>query len=454
MQGRVSAGPGPAPLPAVVALRLVPGTTAVAFLLATGRWGSYLGWPGSSVYLTDVLLVGGTALALLRRPRIVAPVRTTLAAVLPVVALAVWAVVRTGVGLRLDGDVVRDGAPYGYVLVALLAVVSVDGAAGRRTFSLLRGALLFHAAWVTLSFYVPRLAHHLPSLGGGAVRILDIRPDYDGALLGALSVLALHEAIRATRWHNRLLWLGAALWPVYLLLQLQTRAVVIGLVAAGLILAAANARNVVTASRRATLAWCLALLALALVVVPRTTTYHRIVGTGQFSHNVAAGTAHARFEAWTDVVHYVDRVPARVLAGVGFGPDFLHASGAAVLFEGTTYTHVRAPHDYLVNTYARLGLIGLGLLLWLLAAWVAAVVRRFFIGGDFTRDELLCAVVATTLLVTSLFGVVLESPFGAVPFYWCVGILLVASGRGRVGGAARAAQPGPAEVLADSSAAG
>jgi hypothetical protein len=36
----------------------------------------------------------------------------------------------------------------------------------------------------------------------------------------------------------------------------------------------------------------------------------------------------------------------------------------------------------------------------------------------------IAAAVPTSLLVPATFGVILESPFGAVPFFWCVGLLL------------------------------
>ncbi|NHC16567.1 O-antigen ligase family protein, partial [Motilibacter deserti] len=164
-------------------------------------------------------------------------------------------------------------------------------------------------------------------------------------------------------------------------------------------------------------------VAALAVVVPRTDLYARLTGDPAFDGNAASGTVDARRQAWDAVLDWTDEKPGRVVTGAGFGPDFLARSGAAAQLEGTTYDDVRAPHDYPINTYARMGLVGLAALAWVLAA---AAWR----GGRSLRrhpgiEALLPALVATVLFVPALVGVILESPFGAVPFFWAVGALLL-----------------------------
>ncbi len=402
--------------------RLVPGTLVVAYLLAGGRWGSYLGWPEQNLYLTDgFLLVGAVMLAVRLRVR---PSRRDLVALLPVLAYVTWAALRLVGNLRLDSSVVRDGAPYGYAAVALLGLIRVDAKAWRRSLLVLQGALVVHLAWVTLSFYSPTLATDSPLLGG-RVHVLETRADYDGSVLAMLAALTAHQCIRASRWWIRVGLLPLIFLSAYLDLQLGSRGGLLALMAALLVVVIANrqlARRLPLPVVAATLA---AVVAVAVVLVPHTSLYRRISGDAAFRGNAANGTASARWTAWGQIFTYLDGSPLAVVGGVGFGPDFLYDSGAVVNFEGTTYQDVRAPHDYLINTYARLGLLGVGLFLWLLVGLLLAGSRRFLTPFRYTEADLLCACILVTLFSTSLVGVILESPFGAIPFFWAAGRLLV-----------------------------
>ena len=345
--------------------------------------------------------------------------------VAPLLALLLLVVLRLLAGPPLDGIVVRDAAPYAYALAGLLALVPTGTAAARRTTRALAAALVLHAAWVTLVVLLPGLPGHLPLLGG-RVRVLEVRPDFDGAVLAVLAGLALRQVLRDRRRARRLAGTALVLWPSVLVLEVASRAALAALAAAVLVVLVADRGRLRLPGRRTTALGALALLAAAFVLVPRTHAYQRIRGDREYAANTTAGSQAARIGAWRDVVDYLGREPQRVLVGVGFGPDFVWESGAATRLEGVTFTGVRAPHSYLLNTYGRLGLVGTATLLWLLAA-VAAALRRP-VGGLDPQLLSVATLLAVTVLVVAMVGVVLEAPFGAVPFFWAGGLILT-SGR-------------------------
>ena len=109
--------------------------------------------------------------------------------------------------------------------------------------------------------------------------------------------------------------------------------------------------------------------------------------------------------------------------GAGMGVDFLEESGTLHYLEGTEYTGVRSPHDYLIGSFARLGLVGVGLILAILVNLLHRMAR---FRRRIAEDELLmfAALTVIAMIPVASFGVVLEAPFGAVPFWWAAGLLL------------------------------
>lgn len=418
--------------------RLVPGTLVVSFLLATGRWGSYVGFPAQQIYLTDVLLVATTIWTIARyRTAIRAALGTGLVArsrkLAPVVALSTWAVVRATTGIT-SPEGLRDLAPYVYLSVAVLLLVPFRETAGRRTLRVLAAALLAHAAWLTLSLVVPSATERLPLLGG-RVRVFELRADYDGATMAVLAGLALFVALVHPGRLSRLICLAVAAWASALVLLLANRASLIALllaVSVATVSSAPSLRRAWVRYRRWVLATGAVLVVAALVLVPHTPTYQRLTGDSRFAGASASGTASARQEAWTDVVDYVDSRPARVAVGVGVGPDFLKASGAAQHYQAPGEPVVRQPHNFALNTYARLGVIGVLILGWLLVSLGMAMWRtvRRLSGGRAPGPlgaplEIVSVVLCISLLVTAMLGVILEAPFGALPFGWASGLILL-----------------------------
>ena len=405
---------------------LVPGTVLVAYLVATGRWGSHVGMSSHSLYITDVGLMVTALWALLRHRHSLAWDGGRLLAITPVLLLVAWSVLRFAMNTTLDTMALRDLAAYLYALVVVVGLVRVRPEARRRTLVVLEAALVLHAGWITLSMHLgPSILRH--ELSGGLLYVLDTRPDFDAAMLSVLAALAVRTLIRGPGVWRRVVSAGLAIWAVHLVLQLGSRAGALALLASLAVVMATLASQV--RLKRGQLAGvAAAMVVLVAVLLPNTSLWGRVTGDPAFDANPAAGTASARQMAWESVLSYVNESPSRVAIGVGPGPDFLVASGARPYFGNVHQGDIRVPHNVLLNVYARLGLIGLGLFVavlvqWLRAAWVHVFRRRY------DQLSVTYVLVSGTLFVTALFGVILESPFGAVPFFWVLGQLLTTAVR-------------------------
>lgn len=412
------------------------GVAAVALLLAGGRWASYLGFPGKPIFLTDALLVLAFLHAIISRlllgPRITNSATRVRIGVLPAI-FVLWIAVRFLLGQHYGLSALRDLAPYGYIVVAFLSAKSfaVSNAENRRrTFTILRTALIFHFFWVGLSTIFPSLSTHLPLLTGptGATQVFRVRPDFDAPIVGTLAGLCIVRFMR----QRRAIWAALvflACWA--LILEMHSRAGLIGTIFSNLVVLAGCVVSADTTPLRKALVLLASPLVLLLLIatVPHTTSGARLLSNfapqAVPASEAAEGTTRAREETWVQVWNYTTESPARALVGVGFGPDFMADSGAlqTLRHHPKTSMSTRSPHNYLVGSFARLGTVGILLLGGILVRLGAAVVRALRHIPD-SPVLLISTLIVVGIFWTAVFGVVLESPFGAVPFFWSAGILL------------------------------
>jgi hypothetical protein len=415
------------------------GTGAVGLMLATTRWGSYLGH--APLFLTDLLIALGIAHHVATRhvSRNVVDDDPRVRGTQPIlVALFVWAFVRLALSLHLSVTALRDAAPYLYVLLGLLAVASLRRSTAeqrQRTARLLEIAVYVHAAWVVVgNLLFTSLPAHLPDIANGQ-HVFQARPDIDEAVCGIASALLVRRIFRGDR--VRLAVVGLAL--VWLsIFHLANRAGLIGAGCATLLAIGQGLAGLSVERRRKLLVTAVVpvLLAIGIFTIPKTNAWQRVVATFSSSSSDnpavagASGTASARRRSWARQLQWDLDQPGRAIFGVGFGPNFLADSGADQLLTGTNDNDVRSPHNYWIGTYSRLGMPGIGLFAILTVLMAFAVIRLF---RTSMSDSLLyiAIVVPTALLPTATLGVVLESPFGAVPYFWCAGLLLAYPAAGR-----------------------
>jgi O-antigen ligase len=412
--------------------RMIAGVAAVALALGGSRWGSYIG--AAPIFLTDILIALAVAHFLARRIQLsTGPDLNTRAPHWAFGALTTWAFLRYFVGHDHSLTAVRDVLPYLYAVLGLLGATAIarstpDGR--RRSARLIRGALAFHAAWFTAVTLWPAMALKMPIVSASGGHIFFPRNDFDTAIVGVYIADLLLRLLRGDPHRRRLLSACALSWVA--VIHTGSRAGLIGAVlVTGIALAAAMASGAVLSRRKVTLIAVMPIL-LAVVVwsLPSTTIGQRLLGTVGLEQSAAArgaeGTANARQHAWERLIDYSTHDQVRMIGGVGYGPDFLADSGALHLLIGPGapgQETPRSPHNYWLGTLLRGGLIGLGLFICLAAAVLRAARSRL---ADLADDPLLlfACLVPVGLLIPASLGVILESPFGAVPFFWCAGVLL------------------------------
>jgi O-antigen ligase len=273
--------------------------------------------------------------------------------------------------------------------------------------------------------------------------MLSIRPDFASACFVVLAVTAAQRALHLRRKpfaaRGRLVVeLVLLAWSVAVTLRLGARSGLIALVVAVLLIGGRLVPAFRRLPGRVRIGLVLGAVVALVVVAPRVHAFNRLGQTVQaFGIGVdpnkpppdATGTAHARLEAWRHTLRYTNAKTDRQLVGVGFGPNFLHESGAEALLVGQTkdgqpfYSGVRAPHNFLLNTYARMGFVGLGIVL-VAFGWVLAAAVRLMRRSPLELDVMAVAIFVAILIV-AMFGVILESPFGAIPAFWAAGWILV-----------------------------
>jgi hypothetical protein len=413
--------------------RVVVGTSAVALILAASRWGSYIGV--SPLFLTDVLLFLGLSQWFMSRHVRGQQLRDDLFARdqpgLAVHLFFGYILIRVAFALTQGqpvSDWIRDSAPFIYVFVAYVSAASIarsTKSARDRTARIFRLALVFHLVWATVSIFTGFTGIPLP---GGAAGIFQLRPDIDMAILGIGAGTFLLRAFRTTKRFWSILAIVVSLIDVF---SLQSRAGLISVVASMFVAYLIFYVSTPARSGRRLFSQMLVPIAVAvlMLVLPLTGAGQRIIATidasaattqGQLS---AKGTENARRLVWSQVIAWTNASPSRQIIGSGFGNDFLSESGTLTFLEGTTYDNVRSPHNYFVGIYARMGAVGLVLAAAVVLSLVFTLFRRLRVAA---QDDVVATAAMTTIAILPVasLGVVLEAPFGAVPFWWSVGIIL------------------------------
>lgn len=149
-------------------------------------------------------------------------------------------------------------------------------------------------------------------------------------------------------------------------------------------------------------------------------------GSGRYSNSgayVSVDNTRWRLDFWASIVSRNFESVHTTLLGLGFGPDLV-SEGRFMVNEGRPN---RNPHNIVVTVFGRMGL--LGLLPWLVfnGLALAYVLRRVRAAGcdPLRRDAVgFTLVYAVAMLGAACFGVLLESPFMAIPYYFLLGVAM------------------------------
>lgn len=379
---------------------------SVMLSLFGGRWSSYIGIPGTSIFLCDVLFFT-SALFFLPRVKIKGPDFAIWLILIPYFIFELLQNTNLSFILRI-----RDLIPYLYLIFVPLLREPMRILGNRKIFESLRIATLGHALWS-----IPAALGILKPIDLGTIFMVPVfstRWDHTGfALAVGLIVWYQHEEISLKG--NVL-----ALFVILLAAILQgSRA---GLLAGFFSLFVIILNYFFFGKKRKSFQnrsfkfipiFAISIIFLILLFpqlsrfIPDNSSLSRI-GVIQLSEEAIAGgqgTARGRDYAQQMLMAWVEN-QHKQLTGVGPGVEMIAQSGAVSNLSGAL--DVRSPHSWLYGCLARFGV--LGLFVWGLVLYLA----RLSEGNDFNPFKFPnCLIVS--LLITSAFGVMIESPFGSLP---------------------------------------
>ncbi|MEO6004737.1 MAG: O-antigen ligase family protein [Opitutus sp.] len=431
---------------------LLLGSALVGYVLGNRGFAQIMLLPNQPLLPAEALMMlGGTLLLVQCAWRHELPVRRE-ALNLLVLAWMALGLARLSFDFRAHGLVaVRD---FAVVYYAAFFVLAQDAAREPTSRRFLNHTLLASCSLLLLtSFLYERFPEFfLGTLTFRGSPLIYYKGDLVGTFLAVGSVLAYLQHEQRPRWWKLLLSLLLAGG----VLATNNRASMLGLVVAAVWLAIGGrwrfARALVGT---AVLGSVLVLVAAGALNLPLEKTplfgvYERVLSltdpTGQRSYRGAEtfnkGDNNLFRSVWWKAVidETIDQNP---YVGVGFGYDLADRFVRQYYPESGEEFSVRSPHNVLVTVFARMGAVGLAVLL----AMVAVISRRTFQAVRAGPEQAAPWCVVWVIFSSACFGVVLEGPMGAVVFWTALGVAQAAMIRSTTTPQDVRTEKGPAAAL-------
>ena len=389
---------------------------AITFTLATGRWGSYIGNPESGLLLVHVLLL----LALL--PYLFSSLGSNTLDIFARVLLPTFIISNL---IRADQNnisfVLKDILPFVYLMLIPGVVAVLRQVTTFRIVKAIRLGCALHLFW-----YLPNSLGLLPEIylpWLSKIPIFSERSDLSGVVMG----------------------IGILFWSSFPTIGLKSNTTLSLLFLVAAILGRSRAGLIATI-------FCVAFLSvkiyaerknsnkknqdtvtLFVIVTLIMTGFLGAATIGQLNSsenafsrfglfggesNVvtsAKNTGNARYLAAKALIDWTNESNVE-LFGAGPGAEIVLNSGALRFLSG--HVEVRAPHNWWLHLFSRYGFVGL--FFWCI-----------FIGVNSFRKNVLrepAAIAASgsilAILISSTFGVILESPFGSIPLIFLISMIL------------------------------
>jgi O-antigen ligase len=323
-------------------------------------------------------------------------------------------------------DLIRDSSPFVYIIVYFFArkyMANLQMHDKSKVFRFLNLALMIHLLWVAISVLTGNIFGFFQGSTFLSAGIFSVRPDFDSAMIAvycAILLIQIYEKFSASNF--LLLILG-----IFTVASMQTRAGLISMIcclAVAILYLAKTKRFTINQSFIAVGV----LIAVPFVFSFSPAVSRLLVSLGIFTDASVAfessslGTINARNLVWQGIIAWTSSDDWRQIFGSGFGNNFLVQSSTLFYLDDSQLNGVRSPHNWFLGMYARLGILGLVIAISLYSFAVLTIARNLF--SEFFHDlNRLSGLILIALLPVSLFGVVLEAPFGAIPFYWALGII-------------------------------
>lgn len=131
-----------------------------------------------------------------------------------------------------------------------------------------------------------------------------------------------------------------------------------------------------------------------------------------------SGSIRGRVDWFQRTMDAVTASPTSTILGLGLGPDLTFG-----MLVGNQGQAVRKPHDDYLEVFARLGLVGLGIFIWMLLACLAPIIRRAR-SGDGIEARFCGWIAASCFVYLGVAGAqpLLSFPYGSIPLFFMLGI--------------------------------
>lgn len=371
--------------------------------LAAGKWGNYIGFSSKGPFLEDILIFFAGFCIFFRKPELLLDRPLILLAIFNFLLCQMIRNQEYAVGTKL-----RDLIPFIYFLLFPALAYLTNSIGLKRIIIVVRTATFFHLIWtsaVTAGIVVPFQAP-FPFM----IPIFTTRWDQSGFVF-AIGIGAWSRFPTMKLQQNLLIRLGFLVMAI----SQGSRAGLLAVFVSILWVAFRNYHeNDSTFEARRDLFFPFVFLSLLGIiffspyltkVLPENSSLGRIglVNISEQANANADGTALGRKIAQSKLLEWV-KDKERLTLGVGPGVEMVYESGAFSHLSGAI--EVRSPHSWLYGSLARFGIVGT--IFWYVMLITVVRLNSF----KWRRPESLWILV---IMVTSFFGVIIESPFGAIP---------------------------------------
>ena len=368
--------------------------------LATGRWGAWVGIPSQGIFLIDLIVLLGILLVILRDG-----VKLDYLTLILGIYLIFQLLRNSELALLVR---VRDLIPFIYLELFLLIRDQISKISIDYIYKMLRVATFFSLVW-NLGVGL-KIIPVIPSGGFTGVDIFSQRPDQAG-FVACIGIIVWSLSLNENKFERIMNFWILPLNFLSLLLQ-PGRAGLLALLVSIPFLAS-RVKNGPKISRRGLAALFTATLmvipfaGIVQAFLPEQSAIKKFGILDQNGTALSTGdsTAFGRKMGQSTLLVWL-KEEGKILNGAGPGYEILMESGAVRWLSGNA--DVRYPHNWWVSLFSRYGIIGSAC--WLICALAALKgVRRGNEGFQFLTFIM-------SILVASSFGVVMESPFGVLPF--------------------------------------
>lgn len=301
-------------------------------------------------------------------------------------------------------------------------------------YKILGGVFMLHAIWGLFYPFRSTIELFSPTLMG-IVPLLSFRQDADSVVFMA-GILYFLFLAGHYKWPKPLAFLLIAI-QIALLLIFQVRAAFVGCLLVFLFLFIINRQKIM---------FKILIILLTIFTIGFVSNFSMPGRRGEndvvsatniledfgsiFNYN-KAGTASFRMLWWKAIINDSLQSPKLLFFGRGFGPSLAFASylevGNVTRKDEEIGGLAKSPHSILITIFGRMGILGLFLWLGISYTFFSYMFKGIKVSkmlSNYKIHNILIWIAGFILMIigTSIFGVLLESPFMAIPYFFFMGL--------------------------------